>query len=183
MSETVIPIASTPSTRAGFCWARAFWVRSWGTPRTSDNTQIENTLWRRRLGRKSSFMSQLPAHCKFPVLLPILFIRRLGHSQAFHQVVAYSKCVGHDGERRIDGCARWEETPVHDVKVVDVMGFAVHVQYRSLRVLSKANGAVLMSHAGEWNLLSHVEVSPKQPLMTVMAMHGAVRLLHGLLQF
>src|SRR6266567_1213943 len=183
MSETVIPIASTPSTRAGFCWARACWVKSWGTARTSDNIQIANTLWRRRYGRKSSFMSRLPAHCKFPVLLPILFVRRLGHSQAFHQVVAHSKCVGHDGERRIDSSARWEETPVHNVEVVDVMGFAVRVQYRSLRVLPKANGAVLMSHAGEWNLLSHVEVSPKQPLMTVMAMHGAVRLLHGLLQF
>ena len=127
-------------------------------------------------------MSRLPAHCKFPVLLPILFVRRLGHSQAFHQVVAHSKCVGHDGERRIDGSARWEEAPVHNVEVVDVMGFAVHVQYRSLRVLSKANGAVLMGHAGERNSLSDVQVSPKQSLMALVAMHRAVRLLHGLLQ-
>src|SRR5205814_7006950 len=124
-----------------------------------------------------------PAHCKFPILLPILFVRRLADSQAFHQVVAHSKRVGHDGERRIDGSTRWEETPVYNVEVVDVMGFAVHVQYRSLRVLSKANGAVLMGHAGEWNLLSHVQVSPKQPLMTVMAVHCTVRLLHRLLQF
>src|SRR5713226_4273836 len=183
MSETVIPIASTPSTRAGCCWASACRVKTWGTASTSDSTQIANTLWRRRCVRKSSFMSRLPAHCKFPVLLPIPFVRCLGHSQALHQVVAHSKCVGHDGERRIDGSARWEETSVYNVEVVDVMGFAVHVQCGSLRVLSKANGAVLMGHAGEWNLLSHVQVSPKQPLMTVMAMHGAVRLLHGLLQF
>src|ERR1700675_4795568 len=128
MSETVIPIASTPSTRAGFCWARAYWVKTWGTASTSDSTQTANTLWRRRYVRRSSFMSRLPAHCKFRVLLPIPFVRRLRHSQAFQQVVAHSKCVGHDGERRIDGCARWEETPVHNVKVVDVMGFAVRVQ-------------------------------------------------------
>src|SRR6266568_4258147 len=119
-------------------------------------------------------MSRLPTHRKFPVLLLILFVRRLGHSQAFHQVVAHSKCVRHDGEGRIDGSARWEETPVHNVEVVDIMGFAVHVQHGSLRALSKANGAVLMGHASEWNLLSHVQVSPKQPLMTVMTMHGAV---------
>src|SRR5712691_597446 len=127
-------------------------------------------------------MSRLPGHCKFLVLLPILFVRRLGHSQARHQVIAHSKCIGHDGEGRIDGSARREETSVYHVEVVYVMGFTVHVQWGSLRVLSKANGAVLMGHASEWNLLSHVQVSPKQPLMTVMAMHCAVRLLHGLLQ-
>src|SRR6266446_4458750 len=128
MLETVIPIASTPSTRAGFCWPRACWAKSWGTARTSDSTQIANTLWRRRYGGKSSFMSRLPAHCKFPVLLPIPFVRCFGNSQAFYQVVAHSKCIGHDGKRRIDGGARREETPVHNVEVVDVMGFAVRVQ-------------------------------------------------------
>src|SRR5260370_25368652 len=106
----------------------------------------------------------------------------MGHAQAFHQVIAHSKCIGHDGEGGIDGSARREEASVYNVEVVDVMSFAVHVQHGSLRVLSKTNGAVLMGHAGEWNSLSHVQVSPKQPLMTLVAVHRAVRLLHGLLQ-
>src|ERR1700757_4839336 len=99
-------------------------------------------------------MSRLPAYHKFPVLLPILFVRRLGHSQAFHQVVTHSKCIGHDGEGRIDGSARWEETSVYNVEVVDVMGFAVHIQYRGLRVVSKANGSVLVGYSSERNSLS-----------------------------
>src|SRR5579864_9664746 len=106
-------------------------------------------------------MSRLPAHYKFPVLLPILFVGRVGYSQPFHQVVAHSKRVGHDGKRRIDGSARWEETPVHNVKVVDVVGFTVHVQRRCFRIMSKANRAILVGHASEWNSLSDVQISPK----------------------
>src|ERR1700674_2180312 len=154
MSETVIPIASTPSTRGACCWPRACWVKSSGTARTSDTTQTASTLWSGRCGRKSGFMSRLPAHGKFPVLLPIPFVRCLGHSQTLHQVIAHSKCVSHDGERRIDSSARREETPVHNVEVIDVMGFTVHVQRRRFRVVSKANGAVLVGYASERNSLS-----------------------------
>ena len=78
-------------------------------------------------------------------------------------MVAHSKCVGHDRECRIDGSARWEETPVHNVKIVDVMGFAVHVQYRGLRVVSEANRAVLMGYTSERNALSNIKVASKQP--------------------
>src|SRR5229473_5306685 len=128
MSETVIPIASTPSTRGACCWPRACWVKSWGIARTSNTTQTASTLRSGRCGRRSGFMSRLPAHYKFPVLLPIPFVSCLGPAQSFHQVIAHSKCVSHDGERRIDGSARREEAPVYDVEVVDVMSLAVHVQ-------------------------------------------------------
>src|SRR5437763_12207014 len=133
-------------------------MKSWGAARSSCNTQTANTRWRRRVGRKRSFMCRLPARHKFWLLLPILVVRRVRHSQAFHQVVAHSKCVGHDGERRIYGSARWEETPVHKVEIVEVMGFAVRVQGGSLRVMSKANRAVLMGNASERNSLSDVKV-------------------------
>src|SRR5260370_2069307 len=63
------------------------------------------------------------------------------------------------------------------------MGFAVRVQYRCFRVVSKANRAVLVGYASERDSLSDIQISPKQPLMTLVAMHRTICLLHGLLQF
>src|SRR6266516_4879638 len=138
MSETVIPIASTPPTRAGLCWPKACCVKNWGTVSTSESTQTSDTLWRWRFDRRDGFMSRLPAQRKFAVLLPLLFVSYVGHTQAIHQMVAHPKRIGHDGERGIDSCARREEAPVHNVEVIDVMGFTVHVQGRCFRVMSKA---------------------------------------------
>ena len=41
--------------------------------------------------------------------------------------------------------------------------------------MTKANRAVLMRHASQWNPLSDVQVSAKQALMTLAAMDNPVR--------
>ncbi len=51
------------------------------------------------------------------------------------------------------------------------MGFAVHVQCRCFRIVTEANGAVLVSHASERDTLSNVQVSTEQALMTLVTMH------------
>src|SRR5215469_4549660 len=177
MSETVIPIASTPSTRAGCCSAR-----TWGTARSNDSTQTTNTPWGTRCGRKRDFICRLPAHRKFPLLLGVPFVFRIRYSQALHQVVADPQSIRHDGERRVHGCARWKETSIDHIEVVKIVRFAVRVEHRTLRIVSKANRAVLMGHTGERNSLSDVQVSAKQSLMTLVAVYRAIRLLHRLLQ-
>jgi hypothetical protein len=72
--------------------------------------------------------SYLPAYREFLALLPIPFVLRLGHAQPLHQVLAHSKCVGHDGKRRIDGCARRKETPIHNIEIVDIVRLTVWVE-------------------------------------------------------
>src|SRR5438445_9747801 len=103
-------------------------------------------------------------------------------AQAVQQVIAHPQRIRHDGQRRIHGSARREEASVHDIKIVEVVGFAIRIQRRGLRVISKANRAVLMGNSGERDHLSDVKIASKQSLVAFVAMNRAVGLLHGLLE-
>ena len=77
--------------QSGFCWARACWVKSCGTARTSDNTQIANTsLVRGDLVERVASCLDYLLTASSRSCCRLLFVRRLGHSHAFHQVVAHS---------------------------------------------------------------------------------------------
>ena len=86
-------------------------------------------------------------------------------------MIAHAQGIRHDGQRRVYGCARREEASVHDIKIVEVVGFAIRIQHRGLRVISKANRSVLMSNSGEWDLLSDVKVAREQSLVAFVAMN------------
>src|SRR5208283_3388097 len=115
MSDTVIPIASTPSTRAGLGWAS-----TWGTAKTSDSTQTAKAPWYRRCSRKRGFMSRLPGHRKFTVLKAVLLVFHIRYSQALHQVITHPQSIRHDGQRRVHGCTRWKEAPIDHIEVVEI---------------------------------------------------------------
>ena len=51
-----------------------------------------------------------------------------GGAQAFQQVITDSKRVGDDRERRIHSRTRREEAAVHNVQVVEIMGFAIGIE-------------------------------------------------------
>ena len=65
----------------------------------------------------------------------------------FEQVVAHAQRVGHDRQRRVHRAARREEAAVDDVEVVEIVGLAVGIERRRLRVVAEADRAVLMRHA------------------------------------
>lgn len=71
-------------------------------------------------------------------------------------MIADSQGVGDDRQRRIDGRAGDEETSVDDVEVIEVMGFAVSIQYRCFGICSEAHGAVLVPDASNGNPFSEV---------------------------
>src|SRR5215831_6319010 len=87
---------------------------------------------------------------------------RCRNPEAFLQVVGNAQSVCHDGQRRVDGAAGGKEAAIHDVEVIQVVRATVPVERRGLRIVAKANGAVLMRHPGERNAISHKEVSREQ---------------------
>src|SRR6266566_766173 len=172
MSDTVMAIESTPSTKAGRC------ASAWGTARTSDSAQTANRLCPRRDCGRDSIIS--PSYSKFVLLVPRMF--RARDPKPLQQVVAHPHRIRHDGQCRVHRRTRWEKASIHHIEVIDIVRFAISVEHRSLRIMPETYRAVLMGDAGERNLLSDIQVPPKQPLMALVAMHRAVRLLHGLLQ-
>ncbi len=61
--------------------------------------------------------------------------------QALQQVVSDPQRIGDGGQRRVDRADAGEKTGVHDVKIVQLVGFAVDVEHGLCRVGSKAAGA------------------------------------------
>src|SRR2546421_9286095 len=107
MSETVIAIASTPSTTAGRCaWA-------WGTTTTSDNAQIASTLRLRRNWEGDNIIS--PDRRKFTLPAPRVFCAR--NSQPFQQVISDSQRIRHDRQGRGHGSTGREKASVDPIAV------------------------------------------------------------------
>ena len=77
----------------------------------------------------------------------------------------YAQCVRHDRQRRIDGAAGAEETAVDDVKIIDVVGFAIDVQGTGPRIVAEANRANLMRYPSQRNPLSDVDIASEQAFM------------------
>src|SRR5271166_1540362 len=90
-----------------------------------------------------------------------------GNSESLFQVVSDAQRIGDDGQRRVHGGTRGEEAAVHDVEIVHIMRFAVHIEGRGFQVAAKTNGAVLMGNSGEGNLVSEEQVPRKQALVAL----------------
>jgi hypothetical protein len=92
-------------------------------------------------------------------------------------VVSDAQCIRHNRQCRIYGCAGGEEAAVHYVQIVEIVSLAVDVQGRSLGVVAKADGAVLVRHPREWNLVANEQISSEKTLVTLVTMHMARNLL------
>ncbi len=93
------------------------------------------------------------------------------------EMIANSKGVGHDRQRRIHRSTGWKETSIHNVKIVEFVRFAIFIQSRCFRIAAETDRAVLMGHAGQRDAVSDKQVSREQALMTFMAVDTAFRLL------
>src|SRR4030095_6522667 len=95
----------------------------------------------------------------------------------FNEGIADAKGVGHNRQGRIHRAARRKEAAVDDIEVVDVVRLAHRIERRRLRVVTKADGAVLMRHARQRNPLTDEQASRKQSLVTAMPVLVTRRLL------
>src|SRR5208283_5122153 len=105
-----------------------------------------------------------------------------GRAQAIQNVIAHTQRIGHDCERRIYRRARREEAAIHDVKILEIMDLAIHVQRRGSGIVPEADGAVLVGDARQRNALSHIKIAAKKPFMAVMAVNRAMLVLQRFLQ-
>jgi hypothetical protein len=97
-------------------------------------------------------------------------------------VIADAQCVGHDRERWIHRAARWKETRINNVEIVELVCFAIAIECRRFWIVAKTHGAVLVRDCREWQSLAQVKISRKQALVTLMPVNVTVRLLHRFLQ-
>src|SRR5208283_2444141 len=103
-------------------------------------------------------------------------------AQALQNVIAHTQRIGHDRQRRIYRRARWEEAAIHNVKILEIMGPAIHIQRRGSGIVPEADGAVLVGDARQRNALSHIKIAAKKPFMAVMAVNRAMLVLQRFLQ-
>src|SRR5271169_4863436 len=68
-------------------------------------------------------------------------------AQTLQNVIAHTQRIGHDRQRRVYRRARREKAAVDDVKILEIMGFAIHIERRSLAIVAKTDGAVLVGDA------------------------------------
>src|SRR3974390_1423482 len=107
-----------------------------------------------------------------------------GHAraQALQNVIAHAQRIGYDRQRRIHRRARREEAAIHNVEILEIMGFAIHIERRSLGIVPEADGAVLVGDTRKRNALSHIQVAVEQSIMAVMAVHRTMVMLQRLLE-
>src|SRR5271165_7625510 len=98
-------------------------------------------------------------------------------AQSLFQVVSDAECIGHDGQRGVNGGAGREKTAVHDIKIVDLVRLAIRVQRRRPGVATEPNRAVLVSHAGKRNSITDEQIPREKPFMTLVAVNAAFGLL------
>ena len=100
--------------------------------------------------------------------------------------------VGNDRQRGVHRSAGNKEGPVDDVEVVDIVGAAVQIQHRCLRIRPEAAGAVLVAdtlegdalrkielvreNMGAVNLLEHLGPAVHEPLEGLDVVRGVVEL-------
>src|ERR1044072_4499301 len=98
-------------------------------------------------------------------------------------MLADAQRVGDDRERGIDRTARDKKAAVDDVKVIEVVCLAVHVEGAGFGVLAKAHGADLMGYTGKLNSLADEQIAGEESFVAVVAVHfAAALLLHELFQ-
>ena len=74
-------------------------------------------------------------------------------------MVSNAERIGHNRQRWIHGAARGKEAPIDHVEIVQVVRFAVRIQRRRLRIISKSNRTILVCDARQRNALAKVEIS------------------------
>src|SRR5438045_9062430 len=92
-------------------------------------------------------------------------------------MISDSQCVGDDGKRRIHGATRTEEASIGNIKIVELMRFAVAIERACLWIISKTNRAVLVRNSGKLNALSKIQVPREQTFVALVPVNGAFRLL------
>src|SRR6266436_5871973 len=86
-------------------------------------------------------------------------IRRGGcDAQSLFQVVSDAECIGHDGQRGVNSSAGRKEAAVQDIKIVDLVGFAICVQRGRLGITPKTDRAVLVRHTCKWNAVAEEQI-------------------------
>src|SRR6266850_442418 len=81
----------------------------------------------------------------------LLVASRLTPGSLFHsldQVFTHAQRIGHDRQRRIDGAAGDEEATVDDVKIIQIVRSAVHIERARLGIATETHRADLMCDAG-----------------------------------
>ena len=80
-------------------------------------------------------------------------------------MVANPQGVGDDSQSWVYRRARDEKAGVHHVQVVQVVGLAVRIQHRGLRIATKAQSPVLVGNASQGDFLSQVERARDQMVL------------------
>ena len=78
--------------------------------------------------------------------------------QAYEQVITDAQHIRNGGQRRIQCTDAWEKTRVHDVKIVEFVRLAIHIQHRIFRVSAKAAGAGLMADARNGDVFAEIKI-------------------------
>src|SRR5437763_12054046 len=70
-----------------------------------------------------------------------------------------------------------KETSIDNIKIVELMRFAVAIERACLWIISKTNRAVLVRNSGERNALSKIQIPREQTFVALVPVNGAFRLL------
>src|SRR5262245_61447829 len=84
----------------------------------------------------------------FPLSVMSASLGVRGSGEPLGEVLADADRVRHRRQRRVHGADAREEAGVDDVEVVELVGLAVDVEDRRLRIRAEAARARLMRHAG-----------------------------------
>src|SRR6516225_7580078 len=84
------------------------------------------------------------------------------NAEPVEQMIADPERVGDDRQGRVYRRARREKAGVHDIEIVDLVGPAIDVESRAVRVAAKADCAVLMAGPGNRQTLSEIGVLRQQ---------------------
>src|SRR5437762_14075527 len=98
-------------------------------------------------------------------------------AHSLQQVITDSQRVGDDGKSRIHGATRTEEASIDNIKIVELMRFAVAIERACLWIISKTNRAVLVRNSGKRNALSKIQIPREQTFVALVPVKGAFRLL------
>ena len=96
-------------------------------------------------------------------------------------MVADAQGVGHRRERRVHRADAAEKAGVDDVQVVELVGLAVRVEDRRLRIVAEAAGARLVGDAAEVDLVLHVQIARDQVVVHVEVVEHRLELVVELL--
>src|SRR5438067_4231261 len=94
-------------------------------------------------------------------------------AHSLQQVITDSQRVGDDGKSRIHGATRTEEASIDNIKIVELMRFAVAIERACLWIISKTNRAVLVRNSGKRNALSKIQIPREQTFVALVPVKGA----------